>query len=333
MATSTLAFLRRTMAWHAVRDEDFRSPIVAGMQRGLPVRRDRILSDDELRAFWKATEGQEHPYYRMARVILLTATRRDEAADLQWSEIQGDTWVIPAARYKTMIETEIPLSGAAQSVLADMPKIGTKGWVFTLGGDAFSPATAPLAPCGPRACSGSCEPGHAAMAPAQRCGARRRAFGCSGRLAAAPAAQSVPAATARSPGGVQGLPEQDRWGLIAGGPLGKIVEAVASKNLETTPDQKSAAASGKASPFQYNADLEGAKTSPDERAAKAAGMTLPEYTANLAVRNALAAAKGKRMAEAIEAGGKPARDTLNTLDIMGHAVERGGNNITTGPRG
>jgi integrase len=136
MATSTLAFLGRLMAWHAVRDETFHSPIVRGMQRGLPVRRDRILSDDELRAFWKATEGQEHPYYRMARLILLTATRRDEAADLQWSEIQGDTWVIPAARYKTMIETEIPLSGAAQSVLADMPKIGTKGWVFTVGGDA-----------------------------------------------------------------------------------------------------------------------------------------------------------------------------------------------------
>jgi len=28
----------------------------------------------------------------------------------------------------------LPLSGAAQAALAGMPKIGTKGWVFTLGG-------------------------------------------------------------------------------------------------------------------------------------------------------------------------------------------------------
>jgi integrase len=134
MATSTLAFLRRVMSWHAVRDETFHSPVVKGMQRGETVRRDRILTDDELRALWKATEGQEHPYSRMARFILLTATRRDEAADLRWQEIQGGTWVIPAARYKTALEMEVPLSAAAQAVLASLPKIGTGGWVFTLGG-------------------------------------------------------------------------------------------------------------------------------------------------------------------------------------------------------
>jgi integrase len=134
-ANHALGFLRRIMAWYAVRDETFRSPIVAGMQRGEAVRRDRILSDDELRAFWRATADQEHPYSRMARFILLTATRRDEGADLQWSEIQGETWVIPAVRYKTALEMEIPLSAAAQAVLASAPRIGTKGWVFTLGGD------------------------------------------------------------------------------------------------------------------------------------------------------------------------------------------------------
>jgi integrase len=136
MASLTLAYLRKVMNWHAVRDETFHTPIVRGMQRGEAVRRDRILSDDELRCFWRATEGQEHPYSRMARLILLTATRRDEAADLQWSEIQGDTWVVPAARYKTAMDMEIPLSAAAQDVLGSMPKIGTKGWVFTLAGDA-----------------------------------------------------------------------------------------------------------------------------------------------------------------------------------------------------
>jgi integrase len=136
MATVALGFLRRVLSWHAVRDEDFRSPIVAGMQRGVAVRRDRVLSDEEIRALWAATADWGHPFAKVMRFTLLTATRRDEAADLQWSEIiQGDTWVIPAARYKTGIETEIPLSAAAQAILAGTARIGTKGWVFTLGGE------------------------------------------------------------------------------------------------------------------------------------------------------------------------------------------------------
>src|SRR5277367_3041260 len=43
-------------------------------------KRDRVLTDDELRAFWKASEAWEHPFSRLLRFILLTATRRQEAA-------------------------------------------------------------------------------------------------------------------------------------------------------------------------------------------------------------------------------------------------------------
>jgi integrase len=135
MATVALGFLRRVLAWHAVRDEDFRSPIVTGMQRGDAVRRARVLSDGEIRALWSATGDWQHPFAKLMRFTLLTATRRDEAADLQWSEIQDETLIIPAARYKTALDMEIPLSPAAQAVLAGMTRIGTKGWVFTLGGE------------------------------------------------------------------------------------------------------------------------------------------------------------------------------------------------------
>jgi integrase len=136
MATLTLAFLRRVMSWHAVRDETFHSPIVRGMEPVKTNRRDRVLTDEELRALWQATAAQNHPYSRVVRFILLTATRRDEAADMRWSEIQGEVWLIPASRYKTGIELELPLSHAAQAVLAGMPRIGAEGWVFTLGGRA-----------------------------------------------------------------------------------------------------------------------------------------------------------------------------------------------------
>jgi integrase len=132
MATQTLAHLRRVMNWHATRSDDFRTPIVRGMARGTPNKRDRVLTEEELRAFWRASEAWDHPFSRMLRFILLTATRRDEAADMQWAEVNGASWMIPAARYKTGIDFELPLSRAALDVLAGATK--TDGPVFTTNG-------------------------------------------------------------------------------------------------------------------------------------------------------------------------------------------------------
>jgi integrase len=77
-ATLTLAYLRRVMNWHATRSDDFRTPIVRGMARAVAVKRDRVLTEDELRAFWRASVGWDHAFSRMLRFVLLTATRRDE---------------------------------------------------------------------------------------------------------------------------------------------------------------------------------------------------------------------------------------------------------------
>jgi integrase len=132
-ATLTLAYLRRIMNWHATRTDDFRSPIVPGMSRGVATRRDRVFTDDELHAFWAAAEAWDHPFSRLLRFILLTATRREEAAGMRWSELEGDIWTIPAARYKTNIDFELPLSRAAADLLP--PKFGEKNFVFTTTGE------------------------------------------------------------------------------------------------------------------------------------------------------------------------------------------------------
>jgi len=108
MASLTLAYLRRLMNWHAARSDDFRSPIVRGMGRGVTTKRDRVLAHDELRAFWKASEAWEHPFSRLLRFILLTATRRQEAAGMKWPELKDGAWTIPAARYKTKLDFEVP---------------------------------------------------------------------------------------------------------------------------------------------------------------------------------------------------------------------------------
>jgi integrase len=120
-ATLTLAYVGRIMNWHAARSDEFRSPIVRGMARGAPTKRDRVLADEELRAFWRAAEDWKHPFSCLLQFILLTATRREEAAGMRWDELEGTTWTIPSARYKTKIDFELPLSGAAWGALATSP--------------------------------------------------------------------------------------------------------------------------------------------------------------------------------------------------------------------
>jgi integrase len=106
------------------------------MGRGVATKQDRVLTDGELWAFWRASVAWDHPFSRMLRFILLTAARRDEAARMRWSELEGDLWTIPAARYKTKIDFELPLSRAALDVLALAPRFGEKGFVFTTTGEA-----------------------------------------------------------------------------------------------------------------------------------------------------------------------------------------------------
>jgi integrase len=133
-ANICLMILRRVMSWHSVRDEHFTNPIVKGMARQEAPARDRILTDDEVRALWAATADQADPFNRLMRFTLLTACRRDESGAMRWQEIKGAEWSIPSSRYKTGIEMLVPLSSAPQAVLASSPKIGNEGWVFTIDG-------------------------------------------------------------------------------------------------------------------------------------------------------------------------------------------------------
>jgi integrase len=136
MADHVLAYLRRVMTWHASRSDDFRSPIVRGMARTRPSqrRRQRVLSDDELKAVWLAAESSQSAFGYLIQFLLLTATRRTEAAAMRRSELIKSDWIIPQERYKTGLELVIPLSSPAQAVLATMPRIGKSGFVFTTDG-------------------------------------------------------------------------------------------------------------------------------------------------------------------------------------------------------
>jgi integrase len=69
-------------------------------------------------------------------VLLLTAQRRDEIGLMRAEEIDGDTFIIPAERYKTGIPNAVPLTKEARQWIGDR----NAGFMFsTTGGKkAFS---------------------------------------------------------------------------------------------------------------------------------------------------------------------------------------------------
>jgi integrase len=148
LADHVLAVIRKMFNWHAARDERFLSPLVRGMARtSLTARaRDRVLNDEEIRALWTTLEQTPYPFGPFVQLLLLTAQRRDEVAQMRWSEVDGDVWVIPRERYKNGKANAVPLSGPVQRLLGSIPRASE--YVFTTTGrspiSGFSKAKAAM---------------------------------------------------------------------------------------------------------------------------------------------------------------------------------------------
>jgi integrase len=135
MADRTLAYVRKAFNWYATRDDEFSPPIVKGMARtkAKDRARKRTLADDEIRDVWAALETvTEVPdcYPAFVKMLLLTATRRNESAAMSATELDGDLWTIPGARYKTKLDHVVPLTVAAQALIGDKPAKAKKNSWF-----------------------------------------------------------------------------------------------------------------------------------------------------------------------------------------------------------
>jgi integrase len=96
--------------------------------------RDRALSDDEIRLFWKGCDELGWPFGPLCKMLLLTAQRRDEVGTMEWSEIdfRERLWTIPREKAKNDRTHEVHLSAMAVEILDGLPKIGEEPrFVFT----------------------------------------------------------------------------------------------------------------------------------------------------------------------------------------------------------
>jgi integrase len=94
-------------------------------------KRERTLSETELKEFWIALERDDLMMSAGVKVVLklivLTAQRPGEVAGMHTNEIDGNWWTIPGSRTKNGKTHRVYLTASALSLLADMKN---KGYLF-----------------------------------------------------------------------------------------------------------------------------------------------------------------------------------------------------------
>jgi len=136
-ANRTLAVVRRMFNFALSRDLVSANPCAQVSPPGKENQRDRVLSPDELRVFWRGLDDAAmSPASRIAlKLMLVTAQRKGEVISVRWEDIDmaGGWWTIPAERSKNGLPHRVPLSRQATSLLADAHKLvgeEKSPWVF-----------------------------------------------------------------------------------------------------------------------------------------------------------------------------------------------------------
>lgn len=132
-ANRTLTRLRTFFGWAAANDLVDADP-TGGVRK--PARegpRDRVLDDDEIRAFWTATGEIRMPFGPLFRLLLLTAQREVEVANMTWPQLDRAVgiWTIPSTLAKNGKAHVVHLSALAAEVLDVVPEIAGQELLFS----------------------------------------------------------------------------------------------------------------------------------------------------------------------------------------------------------
>ncbi len=135
-ANRIMAYARASYGWgmkaNLVEANPFSGLVPPGRERP----RDRVLTDGEVGAIWRAagTLGPVHGAY--VRFLLLTLQRREEVAGATWSEFSAylSMWTVPAERAKNGRAHLVHLAAAAVKVLQGVPRSVRRELVFGLPG-------------------------------------------------------------------------------------------------------------------------------------------------------------------------------------------------------
>jgi integrase len=141
-ARNLLGIMKRFFAWAKDQDSygvamspcaDLRAKPIFGSK----LTGDRVLSDEELFAVWRATKRMPYPHGSVYQLLILTALRLNEVADAKWPEfdMRNRLWTIPAARMKGTNDKAhphaVPLSDEVCAILATLPRFKKGSFLFS----------------------------------------------------------------------------------------------------------------------------------------------------------------------------------------------------------
>lgn len=132
-ANRILAHIRKLFNWCLERGIIDVNPIVGLKAPTKEQSRDRVLDDDEIVRLLKACRNEAYPFRQFVPMLLATAQRRSEVAEMRWTEVDFDAkeWVIPAERCKNGKAHVVPLSAFALAVLSEVPRFLNSDYIFT----------------------------------------------------------------------------------------------------------------------------------------------------------------------------------------------------------
>lgn len=125
--------LRRLFNWLIERGVVDTSPVAGTKPPSREQPRDRVLTDDEIRAVLRVCAKEPYPFGQFVPLLLATAQRRGEVSGMKHSDVDLDAkqWVIPAELSKNGKPHVVPLNDFAMRMLASVPRFADCDWVFT----------------------------------------------------------------------------------------------------------------------------------------------------------------------------------------------------------
>jgi integrase len=144
MANRTLSLISRVFNFGIDRELVETNPATRVRPPAKEKSRERVLENDEIKAFWNGLDKLPgEPETKLAlKLLLTTAQRPGEIASLEWQEIDTEesVWTIPGEKSKNGLAHRVPLSSLALEILSSLPR-ANEGPVFPSPSDPKRPIT------------------------------------------------------------------------------------------------------------------------------------------------------------------------------------------------
>lgn len=139
MANRVLAVVRKMFNFAIDQELVAINPAARLGRPGVEQSRDRVLTDEELRAFWREASAMPPAMSAFYRLRLVTAQRGAEVGTMCWGDldlesVDGAWWTIPKERAKNKLAHRVPLSATAVQILLMLRPPSPAADAFVLAG-------------------------------------------------------------------------------------------------------------------------------------------------------------------------------------------------------